>query len=93
MSTSEKRRVVVTGLGLITPLGNSVEATWKALLAGKSGAAPITKFDASEFPVRFACEVKDFEALDYMGKKEARGWVPSLTMPLPLRTKPSRIAG
>ena len=72
MSTFEKRRVVVTGLGLITPLGNSVEATWKALLAGRSGAAPITKFDASEFPVRFACEVKDFKPLNYMGKKEAR---------------------
>src|SRR6266404_4272706 len=67
-----KRRVVVTGLGLVTPLGNTVEATWAGLLAGKSGAGPITKFDTSSFPVRFACEVKDFDPLDYVEKKEAR---------------------
>ena len=67
-----KRRVVVTGLGLITPVGNTVEATWAGLMAGTSGAGPITKFDASEFPVRFACEVKDFDPLDYVEKKEAR---------------------
>ena len=67
-----KSRVVVTGLGLVTPLGNSVETTWAALIAGKSGAGPITKFDASNFPVRFACEVKDLDPLDYVEKKEAR---------------------
>jgi 3-oxoacyl-[acyl-carrier-protein] synthase II len=67
-----KRRVVVTGLGLVTPLGNSVEATWAGLMAGRSGAGPITKFDAAGFPVRFACEVKNFEPLDYVKKKEAR---------------------
>ena len=66
------RRVVVTGLGLVTPLGITVEATWAGLLAGKSGAGPITKFDASNFPVRFACEVKDFDPLNYVEKKESR---------------------
>src|SRR6266403_2636454 len=72
MNLEKKRRVAVTGLGLITPLGNSVDATWAGLMAAKSGAGPITKFDASEFPVRFACEVKDFDPLDYVEKKEAR---------------------
>jgi 3-oxoacyl-[acyl-carrier-protein] synthase II len=67
-----KRRVVVTGLGLVTPLGNTVEATWAGMMAGRSGAGPITKFDAGDFPVRFACEVKDFDPLDYVEKKEAR---------------------
>jgi 3-oxoacyl-[acyl-carrier-protein] synthase II len=67
-----KRRVVVTGLGLVTPLGNTVETTWAGLMAGRSGAGPITKFDVSAFPVRFACEVKDFDPLDYVEKKEAR---------------------
>ena len=67
-----KRRVVVTGLGLVTPLGNTVEATWAGLMAGRSGAGPITKFDAGGFPVRFACEVRDFDPLNYVEKKEAR---------------------
>ena len=67
-----KHRVVVTGLGLVTPLGNTVEATWAGLMAGRSGAGPITKFDAGDFPVRFACEVKDFDPLNYVEKKEAR---------------------
>jgi 3-oxoacyl-[acyl-carrier-protein] synthase II len=67
-----RRRVVVTGLGAITPVGNDVATTWKALLAGTSGTAPITKFDASTFPTRFAAEVKDFDPLLYMERKEAR---------------------
>ena len=67
-----KRRVVVTGLGLITPCGNSVETTWDALKEGRSGADYIQKFDAEKFPVRFACEVKDFDPLNYVEKKEAR---------------------
>jgi 3-oxoacyl-[acyl-carrier-protein] synthase II len=66
------RRVVVTGMGAITPVGNDVASTWRALLDGKSGAAPITHFDASKFPVRFACEVKGFDPLQYMEKKEAK---------------------
>src|SRR6266513_2735442 len=72
MNLEKKRRVPVTGLGLITPLGNSVDATWAGLMAAKSGAGTITKFDASEFPVRFACEVKNFDPLNYIEKKEAR---------------------
>ena len=67
-----KRRVVVTGMGVITPVGNDVATTWRALLDAKSGAAPITHFDASNFPVRFACEVKGFDPLQYMEKKEAK---------------------
>ena len=67
-----KRRVVVTGMGALTPVGNDVASTWRALLAGASGAAPITKFDASRFPVRFACELKGFDALQYMDRKEAK---------------------
>src|SRR5687768_17542328 len=67
-----KRRVVVTGMGALTPVGNDVATTWSALLSGASGAANITKFDASSFPVRFACELKGFDALQYMDRKEAR---------------------
>lgn len=59
-------------MGAITPVGNDVATTWRALLEGKSGAAPITHFDASNFPVRFACEVKDFDPLTYMDRKEAK---------------------
>src|SRR5258706_7948936 len=67
-----KRRVVVTGLGMITPVGNDVATTWRALLDGESGAAPITRFDASTFPARFAAEVKGFDPLQYMDRKEAK---------------------
>ena len=66
------KRVVVTGLGAITPLGNSVKETWKNLLAGVSGAAQITRFDASGFKTRFACEVKGFDPLQYFDAKEVR---------------------
>jgi 3-oxoacyl-[acyl-carrier-protein] synthase II len=69
---SDRPRVVVTGLGLVTPVGLDVEQTWSALLAGVSGAGPITRFDASGHPVRFACEVKDFDPEKYMDRKEAR---------------------
>jgi 3-oxoacyl-[acyl-carrier-protein] synthase II len=67
-----RRRVVVTGLGAITPVGNDVATTWRAMQAGVSGAANITKFDASTFPVRFACEVKGFDPLKTMERKEAK---------------------
>jgi 3-oxoacyl-[acyl-carrier-protein] synthase II len=66
------RRVVVTGLGLVTPVGNTLETTWAALLEGQSGADYIKKFDAARFAARFACEVKHFNPLDYIEKKEAR---------------------
>ena len=67
-----KRRVVVTGLGLITPVGNSVETTWSALMQGRSGVDLIQKFDTEKFSVKFAAEVKNFDPLDYVEKKEAR---------------------
>jgi 3-oxoacyl-[acyl-carrier-protein] synthase II len=66
------RRVVVTGIGCLTPVGNDVATTWRALLAGASGAAPITKFDATKFPVRFAAEVKGFDPVLFMDRKEAK---------------------
>ncbi|HKZ01153.1 MAG TPA: beta-ketoacyl-ACP synthase II [Pyrinomonadaceae bacterium] len=67
-----RRRVVITGLGLVTPVGNSVEETWSALMAGRSGAANIQKFDTEKFSVKFACEVKNFDPLKFVEKKEAR---------------------
>ena len=66
------KRVVVTGLGAVTPLGNSVNDYWNNLINGVSGAAPITRFDASKFKTRFACEVKGFNPEEYFDKKEAR---------------------
>ena len=68
----ELKRVVVTGLGAVTPLGNSAEETWKNMLEGVSGAGPITHFDASKFKTQFACEVKNFNVSDYIDRKEAR---------------------
>ena len=67
-----ERRVVVTGLGAVSPIGNDVATTWQSLLEGKSGGAPITKFDASNFPVKFACELKGFDPLQFMDRKEAK---------------------
>ncbi len=68
----ELKRVVVTGLGAITPIGNTVTEYWDALLKGKSGAAPIKQFDASKFKTQFACEIKNFNVEDHIDKKEAR---------------------
>ena len=68
----ELKRVVVTGLGAITPLGNDVESTWNAAVRGESGAAPITHFDASKFKTQFACEVKDFNGADHFDRKRLR---------------------
>ncbi|HSS02786.1 MAG TPA: beta-ketoacyl-ACP synthase II [Kofleriaceae bacterium] len=66
------RRVVLTGIGMITPVGNDAETTWSALLAGKSGAAPITLFDASQFSTHFACEVKGWDASKFFDKRELK---------------------
>ncbi|OIQ73158.1 3-oxoacyl-[acyl-carrier-protein] synthase 2 [mine drainage metagenome] len=66
------RRVVITGMGALTPLGNDVETFWKSLSCGHSGAGPITHFDATKFKTRFACEVKDFDVERYMDRKDAR---------------------
>lgn len=68
----ELKRVVVTGLGAITPLGNSAPETWESLVAGKSGAGPITLFDTSKFKTQFACEVKGFDPLQHFDRKEVR---------------------
>ncbi len=68
----ELKRVVVTGIGAITPLGNTAEESWENIKAGKSGAAPITHFDASQFKTQFACEVKGFNANEFIDRKEAR---------------------
>tara|TARA_R110002049_G_scaffold114646_1_gene265900 strand:- start:19036 stop:20289 length:1254 start_codon:yes stop_codon:yes gene_type:complete len=66
------KRVVVTGLGALTPIGNNIEEYWNALVNGVSGAAPITHFDASKFKTRFACEVKNFNPTDFINRKDAR---------------------
>ena len=68
----ELRRVVVTGLGALTPLGNNLKDYWEGLVSGRSGAAPITRFDASKFKTQFACEVKGFNPEDFFDRKEAR---------------------
>ena len=68
----ELKRVVVTGLGAVTPVGNTPEETWANLVAGKSGAGPISLFDASNFKTQFACEVKDLNVTDYIDRKEVR---------------------
>ena len=64
-----KRRVVITGIGVVCPVGNTVEEFWSNLIAGKSGAAPITYFDTTHFDTKFACEVKGFDPLNYMDRK------------------------
>jgi len=71
-SLNGRRRVVITGLGAVTPLGKDVESTWENLLAGRSGAGPITQFDSERFNVHFACEVKDFEPTEFIPFKQAR---------------------
>ena len=68
----ELKRVVVTGLGALTPVGNTVPETWENIKNGVSGAGPITHFDASKFKTQFACEVKNFKATDFIDRKEAR---------------------
>src|SRR6476660_2677856 len=71
-SLNGRRRVVITGLGAVTPLGGDVESTWDGVVAGRSGAGEITQFDSSDYAVHFACEVKDFDATQYIDRKQAR---------------------
>jgi 3-oxoacyl-[acyl-carrier-protein] synthase II len=71
-SNNGRRRVVITGLGAVSPLGNDVQTSWEALLAGESGAGPITHFDHTDYKVHFACEVKDFDPTEYIDRKDAR---------------------
>src|SRR4029079_19821734 len=71
-SMNGRRRVVITGLGVVSPLGNDVETTWQRLLAGESGAGPITQFDHAGYKVHFACEVKDLDPTEWVDRKDAR---------------------
>lgn len=67
-----KRRVVITGIGAVTPLGNTVDETWSAIKEGKSGIGPLTRVDAELFPAKVAAEVKNFDIEQYIDRKEAR---------------------
>src|SRR6266705_5683455 len=72
VSHNGRRRVVITGLGAVSPLGNDVETTWQRLLACESGAGEITQFDHTDYKIHFACEVKDFDPTNWIDRKEAR---------------------
>ncbi len=72
MSKTHTPRIVITGIGAVTPIGNSVEAYWNGMMNGVSGAAPITRFDAADFDTRFACEVKDYDPLLHLNRKEVQ---------------------
>jgi 3-oxoacyl-[acyl-carrier-protein] synthase II len=71
-SSNGRRRIVITGLGAVTPIGNDIESSWTNLLAGRSGADQITQFDHEDFPVHFACELKDFDPTNWIERKQAR---------------------
>ena len=66
------KRVVVTGLGALTPIGNNIDEFWDNLIIGKSGAAPITYFDTEKFKTKFACELKGFNVLDFLDKRSSQ---------------------
>src|SRR5687768_7467425 len=72
MSYMDKRRVVVTGLGAVTPLGNDVETTWKGIIEGKSGIGPLTRVNAEEYPAKVAAQINDFNPESFMDRKDAR---------------------
>ena len=72
MSVNGRRRVVITGMGAVTPLGNDVETSWQNLVSGQSGAGPITQFDTTDYYVKFACELKDFDPTVWIDRKAAR---------------------
>ena len=83
----ELKRVVVTGLGALTPIGNTVPDFWNNLINGVSGAGPITHFDASKFKTQFACEVKNFNVNDFIDRKELVRWTCIHNMPSLLQRK------
>ena len=83
----ELKRVVVTGLGALTPVGNNVSDFWNNLINGVSGAGPITHFDASKFKTQFACEVKNFNVNDFIDRKELVRWTYIHNMPSLLQRK------
>ncbi len=87
------RRVVITGTGLLTAVGKDVQSSWASLLAGTSGAGPITQFDATDFPVRFACEVKDFDPGEYIDRKETKRTDRYAQLALAAATQAMREAG
>ncbi len=87
------RRVVITGLGAVTPLGGDVPTTWQALVAGQSGAGPITRFDSKAFTVRIACEVRSFDPLKYMDRKDAKRLDPYARYALAASVQVMRDAG
>jgi 3-oxoacyl-[acyl-carrier-protein] synthase II len=87
------RRVVITGTGLLTAVGNDVQSTWTALLDGRSGTGPITSFDASELPVRFAAEVRDFDPAEYIDRKEVKRTDRYAQLALAAATQAMREAG
>src|SRR4030095_1193270 len=72
VSQTGRRRVVITGVGMVSPLGNDPETTWESLVAGESGAAPITHLDTTDYDVHFACELKDFDPTTWIDRKQAR---------------------
>src|SRR4051795_7830540 len=72
MSQNGRRRVVITGLGMVSPIGKDVSSSWQALIAGGAGAAEITPFDHTDFPVHFPCQAKDFEPTEWIDRKQAR---------------------
>ena len=72
MTRPDSQRVVVTGVGVVTPVGNDTPSTWAAILAGRSGAGPLTRYDHTEFRTHFAAEIKNFDPVLYVGKQDAR---------------------
>ena len=72
MDANGRRRVVITGIGMVSSLGNDAETSWQQLIAGESGAGPFTQFDSDGYPVHFACELKDFDPTDWVDHKSAR---------------------
>jgi len=76
----ERRRVVVTGIGMVTPVGNNVQDNWQSIVQGKSGIGALTKFDLPDFPVKIAGEVKDFNPDGVIEKKKCARWIPSFSM-------------